>query len=507
MRTDSSPGTLPAREHLPATDAGTPVLDVVIPVHNEEKDLQPCVRRLHEHLTRTFPYAFRITIADNASTDRTPLVAARLAADIPEVGTFRLELKGRGRALRTVWSASPAPVLAYMDVDLSTDLNALLPLVAPLISGHSDLAIGSRLARDSRVVRGPKREFISRAYNLILRGSLQARFSDAQCGFKAIRREVAQVLLPLVEDTGWFFDTEMLVLAERAGLRIHEVPVDWVDDPDSTVHIVRTAIDDLRGVWRVGRALATGSLPLDRLARPFGDDPRDRDLPDVPKGLARQLVGFCVVGGLSTLFYLALYSVFRQFSGSQTANALALLVSAVANTAANRRLTFGVRGRGGAVRHQAQGLVVLGIGLALTSGSLAALSAAAGSPAHSTELAVLIAANLAATVLRFLLFRAWVFPDRDGYGGGPGHTVTPPAHGTPAPSAPPPQRRVPAPQPYRQRPYEQEPYEQEPYEQEPYEQEPYEQEPYEQEPYERQVHSREGCEPVRPHHNDPGDAR
>ncbi|WP_333739088.1 bifunctional glycosyltransferase family 2/GtrA family protein [Streptomyces sp. IBSBF 2806] len=412
MRTDSSPGTLPAREHLPAATAGTPVLDVVIPVFNEEKDLQPCVRRLHDHLTRTFPYSFRITIADNASTDTTPSVARRLEARIPEVRTFRLEQKGRGRALRTVWSASDAPILAYMDVDLSTDLNALLPLVAPLISGHSDLAIGSRLARDSRVVRGPKREFISRAYNLILRGSLQARFSDAQCGFKAIRRDVAQVLLPLVEDTGWFFDTEMLVLAERAGLRIHEVPVDWVDDPDSTVHIVKTATDDLKGVWRVGKALATGSLSLDRLRRPFGDDPRDRDIQDVPKGLARQLLGFCVVGGLSTLFYLLLYSGFRQFSGSQVANALALLVSAVANTAANRRLTFGVRGRGGAVRHQAQGLVVFGIGLALTSGSLVALNAATSEPAHSTELAVLVAANLAATVLRFLLFRVWVFSDR-----------------------------------------------------------------------------------------------
>ncbi|MEU6392553.1 bifunctional glycosyltransferase family 2/GtrA family protein [Streptomyces sp. NPDC046939] len=429
MRTDSSEAlgptaggaatfrALPAREHLPVGSGGgtpgAPVLDVVVPVHNEEKDLGACVRGLHDHLSRTFPYRFRITVADNASTDSTPQEAARLTADLPEVRYSRLEQKGRGRALHTVWSASEAPVLAYMDVDLSTDLNALLPLVAPLISGHSDLAIGSRLTRSSRVVRGPKREFISRAYNLILRGSLHARFSDAQCGFKAIRRDVAQVLLPLVEDTGWFFDTELLVLAERAGLRIHEVPVDWIDDPDSTVHIVKTATEDLKGVWRVGKALATGSLPLDRLARPFGDDPRDRQLTGVPKGLARQLVGFCVVGGLSTLLYLLLYSGFRTFSGAQVANALALLVSAVANTAANRRLTFGVRGRDRAVRHQAQGLVVFGIGLALTSGSLAALDAASGAPAHSTELAVLVAANLAATVLRFLLLRAWVFGDPD----------------------------------------------------------------------------------------------
>lgn len=412
MPTDTSPGALPVRAPL-APVPGEPVLDVVIPVFNEETDLGPCVRRLHEHLTRTFPYPFRITIADNASTDRTPEVAAALAASVAGVRSTRLEQKGRGRALRTVWGESDAPVLAYMDVDLSTDLNALLPLVAPLISGHSDLAIGTRLARSSRVVRGAKREFISRAYNLLLRSSLSARFSDAQCGFKAIRREVATRLLPLVEDSGWFFDTELLVLAERAGLRIHEIPVDWVDDPDSTVHIVRTATEDLKGVWRVGRALAVGALPLDRLARPFGDDPRDRTaLPGVPRGLARQLLGFCLVGALSTLLYLLLYSVARTAAGPQLANAAALLLSAVANTAANRRLTFGVRGRARAVRHQAQGLVVFAIGLALTSGSLAALGAANADPGHSTELAVLITANLAATVLRFLLFRAWVFPER-----------------------------------------------------------------------------------------------
>ncbi|MFE9251782.1 glycosyltransferase [Streptomyces sp. NPDC007088] len=402
---------LPARRALTPVADGTPVLDVVVPVFNEQRDLEPSVRRLHAYLGGAFPYGFRITVADNASTDATPRVARRLAEALPEVRCVRLERKGRGRALRQVWAASEAPVLAYMDVDLSTDLNALLPLVAPLLSGHSDLAIGSRLAGGARVVRGPRREFVSRAYNLILRGSLAARFSDAQCGFKAIRADVAAVLLPLVEDTGWFFDTELLVLAERAGLRIHEVPVDWVDDPRSSVRVVRTAVDDLKGVWRVGRALASGRLPLDRLARPFGDDPRDRALSGVPHGLARQLAGFCAVGVASTLLYLALYSLCRGFSGPQVANALALLLSALANTAANRRLTFRVRGRERAVRQQAQGLVVFAVGLVLTSGSLAALDAAAGEPSHGTELAVLVAANLAATVVRFLLLRAWVFAD------------------------------------------------------------------------------------------------
>jgi hypothetical protein len=149
-----------------------------------------------------------------------------------------------------------------MDVDLSTDLGALLPLVAPVLSGHSDLAIGTRLARSARVTRGAKRELISRAYNRILHLALRVRFSDAQCGFKAVRREVALELLPLVEDEDWFFDTELLVLAERAGLRIHEVPVDWVDDPDSRVDIASTAAADLAGVWRLMR---TDTLPAHQL--------------------------------------------------------------------------------------------------------------------------------------------------------------------------------------------------------------------------------------------------
>ena len=406
------PTFLPARHPTTLGPHGAPLLDLVIPVHNEQDDLEPCVRRVHEHLSRTFPYPFRITVADNASTDRTPAVAAALAAELAAVRSVRMGEKGRGRALRAVWEGSDSPVLAYLDVDLSTDLNALLPLVAPLISGHSDLAIGTRLAGGSRVVRGPRREFVSRTYNLILRSSLAARFSDAQCGFKAIRADVARRLLPMVEDTGWFFDTEMLVLAERAGLRIHEVPVDWVDDPHSSVRIFRTAVEDLKGVWRVGRALAVGALPLDRLARPFGDDPRDRELDAVPRGLVRQLIGFCCVGVFSTLLYLALYSLARTVAGPQLANAVALLLSAVANTAANRRFTFRVRGRRRAVRQQAQGLVVFGIGLALTSGSLAALSAVGGSASHHSELAVLVVANLAATLLRFLLLRAWVFQEK-----------------------------------------------------------------------------------------------
>jgi putative flippase GtrA len=386
-----------------------PVLDVVIPVYNEENDLEPCIRRLYSYLKQHFPYPFRITIADNASIDRTPYIAQALANEIPQVTAVRLEQKGRGRALRAVWSASNAGVLAYMDVDLSTDLNALLPLVAPLISGHSDIAIGSRLARGSRVVRGAKREFISRSYNMILRASLAARFSDAQCGFKAIRADVAVHLLPLVEDTGWFFDTELLVLAQRTGLRIHEVPVDWVDDPDSRVDIVSTAIADLKGVWRLGKAFATGALPISQLRAQLGRDHVEPDMSGVPAGMTRQVVRFAAIGVVSTLAYLVLFALLRLGMGAQAANFVALLVTAIANTATNRRVTFGIRGRHKAGVHQFQGLIVFAIGLALTSGSLGLLHLITTTPHRVTELVVLVLANLAATIVRFVMLRAWVF--------------------------------------------------------------------------------------------------
>jgi putative flippase GtrA len=378
------------------------VLDLVVPVYNEEDALAGSVRRLHRYLAESFPYRTRITIADNASTDATLAIAHDLAEELGDIEVLHLEQKGRGRALRAAWSRSPAPVLAYLDVDLSTDLAALLPLVAPLVSGHSDLAIGTRLARGSRTVRGAKREVISRCYNLILRGSLRARFSDAQCGFKAIRKDVAQQLLPLVEDEAWFFDTELLVLAERSGLRIHEVPVDWVDDPDSRVDIVSTAVEDLKGVARVGSALVRGRLPLADIRAELGREP-------LSAGLLGQMLRFGVIGAASTAAYLLLFLALRGFTGSQTANLLALLATAVANTAANRRVTFGVRGRQDAAKHQGQGLVVFVVGLALTSGALAAVSALSSTPARWVELSVLVVANLVATLVRFLLLRRWVF--------------------------------------------------------------------------------------------------
>jgi len=386
-----------------------PVVDVVLPVYNEEAGLARNVLRLHDFLDEQFPFTFRITIADNASTDETWAIARSLAATLPRVSAFHLDEKGRGRALKAAWSSSDAAVLAYMDIDLSTDLAALLPLVAPLVSGHSDLAIGTRLARSSVVDRGSRRELISRCYNCLTRLALGCRFSDAQCGFKAIRADRARKLLPWIEDDGWFLDTELLVIAERAGLRIHEVPVDWTDDPDSRVEIVPTAIADLKGIARLRRALARGRLPLaalggGRAAAAAAGRRRGR--------LLRQALCFGLIGVASTLAYAVLYVLLRDLLPAQAANALALLLTAMANTAANRRITFGVRDAGGHLRQQSQGLVVFALGLAVTSGSLFLLRRYDPAASHGVELTVLIAASVIATLLRFVLFRTWIFPQR-----------------------------------------------------------------------------------------------
>ncbi|MES9543530.1 glycosyltransferase [Actinomadura sp. NPDC000600] len=419
-RLTTEPGTPAAPPPAPPDRGGRGrLVEVVVPVHNEERVLAASVERLHAYLAESLPYPFRITVADNASTDATWPIARDLAARHPRVRAVHLRDKGRGRALRHVWGTSDADVVAYMDVDLSTDLDAFLPLVAPLISGHSDLAIGSRLTRGSAVVRGPRREIISRCYNLLLRTALAARFTDAQCGFKAARTEIVQALLPSVEDEEWFFDTELLLLAERNGLRIHEVPVDWVDDPDSRVDVLRTARDDLRGMARVARRMLTGAFRA-----PVGGRPGPAAA--LPAGMARQLPVFAVIGAVSTIAQLILFVLLRLVMGPLWANALSLVVTTVGNTAANRRFTFGVTGPGRAMRQQFEGGAAFLLGLALSTGGLAALHAAAPGAGRAVEVAAVVAANAVATLARFLLMRAWIFHPRR-LGGRPAQPASAPA--------------------------------------------------------------------------------
>jgi glycosyltransferase involved in cell wall biosynthesis len=288
-------------------------VDIVIPVYNEARALPGCIEVLRSYLDEHFPFDWTITIVDNASTDATPEVAEGLAGD--RVRLLRLDRKGRGLALRSSWSSATADVVVYMDVDLSTGLDALLPLVASLADGHSDIAIGSRLAPGARTVRGPKREIISRCYNALIRLTHGARFSDAQCGFKAARTAVVRPLLAHVRDDAWFFDTELLLLAEHNGLRVHEVPVDWVEDTDTRVHLRSTVTADLRGLLRVARAKASGAARVADLPRRPAPKPIHPDavLARRDTGLLWQIVSFAIIGGLSTVATLALYALFRHW--------------------------------------------------------------------------------------------------------------------------------------------------------------------------------------------------
>lgn len=234
-------------------------LDVTLPVYNEEKDLPKSCNKLVDFLKAKCPYDWRIIIADNASTDKTPEIAQSLAAGNPRLRYLRLELKGRGRALREAWLSSDADIVSYMDIDLSTDLKSFMPMVSSIAHGEADITIGTRFKKNSRVQRGLKREILSRGFMALIKTFFpRSSFSDSQCGFKAAGRPAVQALVPHVKNQGWFFDTEMLLLADHDGYKIGEIPVRWVEDPDSRVRIVRTALEHSLGVLRMRLSFITG---------------------------------------------------------------------------------------------------------------------------------------------------------------------------------------------------------------------------------------------------------
>lgn len=361
----------------------------MVPVYNEAEALDPSIRRLTDHLAG-LPFTWRVSIVDNASTDATPAVASRLATELAGVEVRRLEEKGRGRALRAAWESSDAQVVAYTDVDLSTDLAALAPLVEAVVSGAGDVAIGTRLAAGARVTRGAKRELVSRSYNSIIQAVTRAGFTDAQCGFKAVRADVARTLLPEIENENWFFDTELLLLAEHHGLRIAEVPVEWVDDPTSSVHIRQTAVEDLRGLLRLTRRLLGQRAPA------------------APR-LQRRVLSFAGVGATTTVVHLALFVALRSSLGSLWANAIGLAAATPVNTALNRLFTFSIRGRRRLARDHTQAGLIFLAGLTITSLAITGFGALwPDRPALIGVVAVLVA-NATITLGRYLLLRAWIF--------------------------------------------------------------------------------------------------
>ncbi|MFF5497809.1 glycosyltransferase [Streptomyces aquilus] len=398
------------------TPAHTPTVEIVIPVHNEERALPGCIRTLHTRLRDELPYPWRITVADNASVDGTLSVARALSDELPGVGVVHLERKGRGLALRTVWATSDADIVVYMDVDLSTGLDGLLPLIAPLASGHSDLAIGSRLAPGARTVRGPRRELISRCYNALIRLSHGARFSDAQCGFKAARTGVLRPLLVKTEDDAWFFDTELLLLAEHNGLRIHEVPVDWVEDVDTRVDVVGTATDDLKGLWRMARLKASGAarVPVPRRPQPAAEHPDAVLALDADRAqLTWQVSCFALIGILSTAGQALLYWLLRGWWPPAAANFVSLLVLTLFNTEANRRLTFRhvAQGVGAGRAHLGAGALFV-VGYLITSGAVLLFRDAVPDASAAAETRVLAVSSVLVTGIRFLVLRLAVFRRR-----------------------------------------------------------------------------------------------
>lgn len=247
--------------------APRPRVDVVIPCYNEVKVLeQSCLTTLA--LFDANPqFDWRLVIADNGSTDGTAELARRLASEHPRIQALVLQVKGRGLALREAWLQSEADVVSYMDVDLSTDIQHLPQLVGMVADGRCDVAIGSRLAKGAQTDRQLKREITSRGYVTLIRMTFpRLRITDAQCGFKALNRRAVQETVPYIENRMWFFDTELLILAQQAGLKIRELPVRWVEDTDSKVKIVSTAMEDIRGLARMRfrrgrRKTAAASIP------------------------------------------------------------------------------------------------------------------------------------------------------------------------------------------------------------------------------------------------------
>jgi Glycosyl transferase family 2 len=388
----SGPPVPQVRSAPPVTAVVATTVEIVIPVFNEERALSGCVATLHAHLATLPPFHWTITVVDNGSTDDTRGVACALVARWPGVRTTFLERRGKGHALRTAWLRSTADIVAYMDVDLSTGLDALLPLIAPLVHGHSDLAIGSRLSPWSRTVRGARRELVSRTYNALLRLIHGTEVRDAQCGFKAARTSAIRALLPHVEDEAWFFDTELLLLAEHNGLRVHEVPVDWTENTDSRVAVGRAAWGNLCGLLRVAAARMSG------LATVAGSPTRPDGPAHRPTTSARY-VTFSVLAGLAVLANLLLYALFRVWSPPLAANVTAGCLTARFTAEADRTASAP------ATRRYLPGVLVFTCYTALTSGALLLLAHTAHHPSRLQEFGVLLAASMLGTAVRFLVLR------------------------------------------------------------------------------------------------------
>jgi len=232
-------------------------IDIVIPAYNEEQILEKNVDKLISFLKDNFGYKnYKVIIVDNGSTDNTFAISQKLEKRYSKVTCLHLNQKGRGNALKKVWLESEADVVSYMDADLSTDLEAIPELVNSIIIDGYDIAVGSRLLPTSRVKRSLLRKSLSYIYNILIKNIFGFKeLSDAQCGFKALNKKVIKNVLPEVKNQNWFFDTELLILAQKNGFKIKYIPINWKDRPKTRVKIMDTIFEDIAGIWNLKRLL------------------------------------------------------------------------------------------------------------------------------------------------------------------------------------------------------------------------------------------------------------
>jgi len=233
---------------------------VVLPARNEELIIRDNVLRLYEYMQGAFPNDdWKIVVSDNNSSDRTAEIVKELAEKHARIEYLLVTVVGKGAAVKNAWEKYSSDVYMFMDSDLATDIHGIPMLVEPLRLETSDIACGSRFLRESAVERSLIRRVTSFGYRLVVKLLLSIKVRDLPCGFKAINEKAKKALLSKIESDGWFFDSELIILGEKLGLRVQEIPVRWREPIEtgrkSKVKIISLSIEYVKEVVKIRKRL------------------------------------------------------------------------------------------------------------------------------------------------------------------------------------------------------------------------------------------------------------